>query len=197
MKLGLYGGSFDPIHNAHLIIAQFVLDELQLEKVIFIPSAIPPHKETFASSEYRCKMVQLAIQDNPRFECSDVEIQRGGTSYSVDTITYFRDRYHLDKENLFWIMGSDNLVDLPNWKQPERILQMCTIVVFPRRKNNFHQAPMEIRQQVIYLKDAPIIDISSTTIRHFLNARRSIKYLVPPEVEKIILDKGLYHNLPK
>lgn len=197
MKLGLYGGSFDPIHNAHLIIAQFVLDELQLEKVIFIPSAIPPHKKTFASSEYRCKMVQLAIQDNPRFECSDVEIQRGGTSYSVDTITYFRDRYNLGKENLFWIMGSDNLVDLPNWKQPERILQMCTVVVFPRRKNNFHQAPLEIRQQVIYLNDAPIIDISSTTIRNFLSAHRSIKYLVPSEVEKIILEKGLYRNLPK
>ena len=100
MKIGLYGGAFDPIHNAHMIIAQFIKEELSLEKIIFIPSALPPHKSVFAAAERRLLMVQAAIASNPVFEYSEIEIEKGGTSYSVDTIAQLKEIYRLPRSCL-------------------------------------------------------------------------------------------------
>lgn len=193
MKVGLYGGTFDPIHCAHLIIAQYVKEELNLNKVLFIPSAYPPHKQIFSKPGSRLKMVNLAIGDNQAFECSEVEITKTEISYSVDTIELLKKELGLPKENLFWIMGSDNLVDLTNWKNPKKIFELCKVVIFPRSDNSFENAPEEFRKKVIYLENAPIMDISSTTIRGLVQKRRSIKYLVPPAVEELIYSEKLYH----
>ncbi len=192
MKIGLYGGTFDPIHCAHLIIAQYVKEELKLDKVIFIPAAYPPHKEVFSDPRHRLKMVNLAISDNPAFESSEIEIRKGDVSYSVDTIESLKKGYDLPGEHLFWIMGADNLVDFTNWRNPDRILELCTIVIFPRSDKSFEKAPEWIKKNVIYLKHAPIIEISSTTIRSFVQNGRSIRYLVPPAVEKFIYSQNLY-----
>jgi nicotinate-nucleotide adenylyltransferase len=192
LKVGLYGGTFDPIHCAHLIIAQYIKEELNLSKVIFIPSAYPPHKPVFSEPMLRLKMVECAIRDNHAFECSKVEITKKEITYSVDTIDLLKDELNLPKENLFWIMGSDNLVDLQHWKSPEKIFELCNMVIFPRGDNSFEKAQENFKKRVIYLKDAPIIEISSTMIRNSVQKGRSIKYLVPPTIEEIIHSEKLY-----
>ncbi|MFQ5771766.1 MAG: nicotinate-nucleotide adenylyltransferase, partial [bacterium] len=168
MNIGLYGGTFDPIHCAHLIIAQFIKEELNLSKIIFIPSGNPPHKQVFGPAHLRLKMVQLSIVDNSDFECSMIEINKPDKSYSVDTIAQIKNDFNLTKENLFFIIGSDNFIELPKWKKPDKIFQMCKVVVFPRNKVDFELTPPEFRKQAIHLKNAPIIEISSTQIRSLI-----------------------------
>lgn len=192
MKVGLYGGTFDPIHNAHLIIAQFVKEELTLDKVIFIPSAHPPHKQVFSASSVRLKMVNLAIAENTHFECSELELNRQEIAYSVDTIEFLKHQFKITKEQLFWLMGFDNLIDLPNWKNPDKIFGLSTIVVFPRSQDRINNIRKEYLEKVIFLHKAPILEISSTTIRDFIQKGRSIKYLVPPAVEELIYSEKLY-----
>ncbi|MCZ6820290.1 MAG: nicotinate-nucleotide adenylyltransferase [Calditrichaeota bacterium] len=192
MKIGLYGGAFDPIHNAHMIIAQFIKEELSLEKIIFIPSALPPHKSVFAAAERRLLMVQAAIASNPVFEYSEIEIEKGGTIYSVDTIAQLKEIHRLPRSCLFWIMGSDNFADFSKWKDPDLILELCHVVVFPRSTIDFHRSPVEYRKKVIYVSNAPLIDISSTLVRSLISAGRSISYLVPPAVEEVIKSSNLY-----
>ncbi len=192
MKIGLYGGTFDPIHTAHLLIAQYITEALNLQKIIFIPSAHPPHKAVYSSSEHRFKMVQLAIQKNAAFEGSDFEIKKKGVSFSVDTITELKKRLDIDKQNLFWIIGSDNFVDFPNWKDPDKIFDLCNVVVFPRNADDFEKAPNEYQEQTLYLKDTPLLDISSTRIRSLVKGKRSIEYWVPRAVEAFIHSERLY-----
>ncbi|MFQ5706251.1 MAG: nicotinate-nucleotide adenylyltransferase [bacterium] len=193
MRIGLYGGTFDPIHNAHLIIAEYVKEELDLQKVIFVPSAFPPHKQIYVDAQFRFEMVKLATSDNLGFTISDVEMNRQGVTYSVDTIAFFKDQLKVPREHLFWIIGSDNLFSFHRWKSPEKILQLCTLVVFPRSRDNLANLPEQIdEKEIIYLQDAPFIEISSTTVRQFVQNRRSIKYLVPPAVEAYILSNKLY-----
>ncbi len=192
MKIGLYGGTFDPIHCAHLIIAQFIKEELNLSKIIFIPSGIPPHKNVYLPATLRLKMVRLAINDNPDFECSTIEINNTTTNYSVHTIEQIKTELSIAKKDLFFLVGSDNFIDFPKWKNPHKIYQICNVVVFPRDKADFEKTPLEFRKQSIYLDNAPIIEISSTQIRSSIKQNRSIRYLVPQLVEKFIRDEQLY-----
>ncbi|NIR48682.1 nicotinate (nicotinamide) nucleotide adenylyltransferase [candidate division KSB1 bacterium] len=193
MKIGLYGGTFDPIHIAHLIIAQYIKEELHLSKVIFIPSGSPPHKEVYSAKALRLKMVQASIQGNPDFDCSEIEIHGSDTNYSVETILRLKKELDISAQSLFWIIGSDNFMDFPKWKEPEKILQMCNVVVFPRESNDFEKAPPEFKHhESVHLLDAPILQISSTEIRTLIQQERSIKYLVPPPVERIIRSNNLY-----
>jgi nicotinate-nucleotide adenylyltransferase len=193
LRVGLYGGTFDPIHNAHLIVAQFIREELELDKIIFIPAGVPPHKEVFSSKELRMQMVQSSIEDNPVFECSDVEIRRCGTSYSVDTIAQLKEKLGASHQELFWIIGSDNFLQFPGWKDPQKILAMCRVVVFPRYGYDFDKAPLEFKNHTsTLLIDAPLLEISSTQIRTLVQQNRSIKYLVPPAVESVIKMHNLY-----
>jgi len=192
LKIGLYGGTFDPIHTAHLLIAQYITEELNLHKTIFIPSAHPPHKKVYSSPRHRLNMVQLAISDSPVSECSDLEIRTEGTSFSVDTIGQLKKQLGVDKQNLFWIIGSDNFVDFPNWKDPDKIFDLSNVVVFPRKAGDFEKAPNNYRDQTIYLKDTPLLDISSTRIRSLVKEKRSIQYWVPPAVEAFIHSEKLY-----
>ncbi|MFZ5518307.1 MAG: nicotinate-nucleotide adenylyltransferase [Candidatus Zhuqueibacterota bacterium] len=192
-KIGLFGGSFDPIHYGHLQIADWTRQHLALEKIIFIPAAIPPHKlhSIIASAEHRYTMIQLAIAQYPHFEISDVELNRTGISYTIDTVNYYRDMYSLQREELFLLIGGDSLMDLPSWRFPDKILSNCTVVVYQRRGTNPASLPDDIARQVRIL-DTPIIDISSTMIREKIAAGESITNLTSPHVAEYISVHHLY-----
>jgi nicotinate-nucleotide adenylyltransferase len=190
-RLGILGGTFDPIHSGHLILAEQLKEELNLEKVIFIPSANPPHKENHrvSSSKDRLKMVKIAIRDNPDFLISDIELKRKGKSYTIDTLTRFLKLYK-DSE-LFFLLGSDAIDELPTWKEPDKIFQKVNVVIALRP--GFDRIDPENR----FVKKSLVVsinglNISSTQIRERVRTGKSIRYLVPPEVEKFIRTKKLY-----
>jgi nicotinate-nucleotide adenylyltransferase len=192
VKVGLYGGRFDPIHIAHLIIAQYVKENLALDRIILVPSAFPPHKGVCSDKRDRLKMVQLAIEDNANLECSDYELMQEGVNFSVDTIAYYKSSLEIAKENLFWIMGSDNFLEFSNWRDPDKISELCQVVIFPRRADDLARVQHGFKSKAIYLQDAPILEISSTAIRNSVHTGRSIKYLVSPKVETFIKKHNIY-----
>lgn len=196
MKIGLFGGSFDPVHNGHLKIAEWTKNKLSLDKIIFIPAANPPHKlgAVIASAEHRLKMTQLAIEDHPDFEISDVEILRKGISYTIDTVYYFLGKYGLSPNQLFLLIGGDSLVDLPSWRYPDKIIKRCTVVVFQRQGADLSAVPDSIANHVKIL-ETPLIDISSTSIRKRIAAEESISDFTPHSVAKYIDKKGLYREI--
>ncbi len=138
LKMGLLGGSFNPIHNGHLTIAQHVHERMQLSQVLFIPTGDPPHKRdgSLAPANVRLEMVRLAIADNPLFTVSDIEMQRKGKSYSIDTIRALHHHYGPSTE-LFFIIGLDAFLDFPTWREPEELLRICHFVVVPRPGQSF------------------------------------------------------------
>jgi nicotinate-nucleotide adenylyltransferase len=192
-RLGILGGTFDPIHSGHLILAEQLKEELKLQKVIFIPSANPPHKvnHPISPAKDRMKMVKLAIRDNPDFLISDLELKRKGKSYTIDTLTRFAKLYQ-DSE-LFFLLGSDAIDELPTWKEPYKIFQKVKVVVALRP--GFDRIDPEnrfVRRSLV----VPIngLNISSTQIREKVRIGKSIRYLVPPGVEKFIRSKRLYRS---
>ena len=138
LKMGLLGGSFNPIHNGHLTIAQHVHERMQLSQVLFIPTGDPPHKRdgSLAPANVRLEMVRLAIADNPLFTVSDIEMQRKGKSYSIDTIRALHHHYGPSTE-LFFIIGLDAFLDFPTWREPTELLRICHVVVVPRPGQSF------------------------------------------------------------
>ena len=195
MKTGLLGGTFNPIHIGHLIIAEWIRHELSLEKVFFIPTAVPPHKPDsgIIDASHRFEMVKIALKDDPHFEVSDFEMINE-SSYSINTINYFLEKFNLSKKDLFFIIGEDNLAQLDMWRSPEKIINMCTLTVVPRNFDEFKEkldSENEIFKDIVLIK-FPKLDISSTIIRDRLKMGKSVKYLVPAEVEKYIINNGLY-----
>ena len=199
-RVGIMGGSFDPVHMGHLIIAQDAVEQLSLSKVIFIPAAVPPHKQHLKqlSAEHRLNMLQLAVETDQRFSVSDTEVRRGGLSYTVDTLQGLRDS--LQTETLFLIVGSDTLVDLHTWYKIDQVLEMCEIATFIRPgEESIRSIEQKIKlsakqkmQLMQNLMDAHRIEISSTEVRTRLLRGESIRYLVPPAVEAYIKTHGLY-----
>jgi len=191
-RIGLYGGTFDPIHIAHMFVAEKAREEMHLDRVIFMPSANPPHKlkRRITPTEYRFDMVKLAVTDNPAFQVSRLEIDRGGKSFTVDTLHQLAETYHLSKDNLFMIVGADSLLDLKNWRSPEKIAQLCTLVV-AGRPNYFHSNIPDFINNIIYLQ-TPMLEISSSQLREWVREGKSIRYLVPPGVEEYIRQNHLY-----
>jgi len=194
MKIGLFGGTFDPIHIGHLIIAEWIYEELQLEKIIFIPAGDPPHKQSkyISSVKHRLEMVRLAIEDNSKFDISEFEAEKIGKSYSVETLKEFSEVYK-SQATLFWIIGSDSLIDLPNWFQPDKIYELSTVVVYPRMDFEVEKASRHLREKSLIVA-APQIEISSTEIRNRVSNGPTIRYLVPSKVEEYICTNGLYKN---
>jgi len=194
MRIGLYGGSFNPIHTGHLLIAEFVRDEFLLDEVWFIPSATPPHKQKDAvlPADIRYELVSLAIRDNPTFKVSDLEIQRGGISYTVDTLQQIV-RKHKSKDSLFWFIGMDNLIDFPNWHQPEKILELCQLIAVQRNGYSMNQVESSLRKRVLFSR-APLIEISSSSIRERIKKQHSIRYFVPDSVRGFIKTHHLYQS---
>jgi nicotinate-nucleotide adenylyltransferase len=192
LAIGLMGGTFDPIHLAHLIIAEEALEAFGLDRVIFIPSAGPPHKpgRRVSPIEDRLEMVRLAVAGDPRLEVTDLEARRPVPSYTIETVRELRREYG-EHEKLYFIMGADSLTQFFTWKDPEALLSACEFVVVPRPGVGMQEADERIRTKALIL-DAPMLDISSSDIRERVRRGRSIRYLVPPEISAYIAEKKLY-----
>jgi nicotinate-nucleotide adenylyltransferase len=194
-RIGIFGGTFDPVHTAHLIMAESVREQMKLDKVLFVPSAFPPHKDTDKLTEpsRRLEMVRLAITGNDSFEASSVEIElsKGSNSYTVETLLALRERYSAEQVKFYLIIGLDQLIELHTWKDPGKLFMLSEVVVINRPGYTVAQIQNDYSGQVIYVP-VPSIDISSTEIRHMVREGKSIRYLVPSSVEKYIKENNLY-----
>jgi nicotinate-nucleotide adenylyltransferase len=198
MKTGLFGGTFDPIHLGHLIIAEDVREKLGLDRVIFIPARNPWLKadREISDGKHRLRMVKLAVASNPYFEMSAAEMERSGPSYTIDTVEAMKEEFGPGEE-LYFIAGSDAVADMPRWKDPERVMSLCRIVGV--RRPGAAEIDVEALRPLIpavssclRVIDVPQIDISSTVIRERIRAGLSIRYLVTDEVEEYIHEHKLY-----
>lgn len=202
-KIGVLGGSFDPVHLGHLIIAEHILGRLGLDTVLFIPCNIPPHKRAaaVAPAAHRMQMVRCAVRGNPRFQASDMEIVRGGVSYSVDTLRTLRVIYS-DSTEIYFIIGADSLMELASWREYRTLLSLCRIVTaarpgfvpgrWPAQKGLYTRS--EIAAIRRYCVHSPLIEISSTEIRRRSGNGLSIRYMVPDAVARYITARGLYRR---
>lgn len=202
MKLGLYGGTFDPVHLGHLLLAERCREELDLDEVRFIPAGDPPHKtdRTLTSGEARAEMLEFATAGNPQLVVDRRELKRLGRSYTVETLADFRNESP-DAE-LFFLMGADSLADLPQWREPERIAELATIVAVNRGERPLPDATTlaatlgeAIAARVVFV-NIPGIDLSSSELRTRVAAGKSLRYAVPSSVEAYIRDKKLYREEP-
>ena len=192
------GGTFDPIHNGHLILAEHSRTQFNLEKVLFIPTGKPPHKseKDISSINYRYDMTLLATSTNPHFYLSPIEIQREGTTYTIDTIKYLHNKY--ENMELYFILGADSFYDIDKWKDYNELLNLCRFIVSKRPDIDNKQLEdksgelSQIYKDSIYILEAPLIDISSTDIRNRVKSKLSIQYLVPETVRFYIEKNKLY-----
>ena len=193
-RIGIFGGTFNPPHIGHLIVAEEVRENFALDRIVFIPSARPPHKthSPVIDPIHRFQMIQLATRENPYFEVSNIEIRRPGTSYTIDTVKSFRNTYGPDGE-IFFIMGGDSIFEIDTWKDREEIFKHCTIIVTSRP--GFHLSRVEDPLKAkILLSEVSSIGISSTGIRQRIQEGKSIRYLVPRDVETYIREQELYRS---
>ena len=198
-KLGLFGGSFDPIHNGHLHIARAFADELTLDSVIFLPAGEPYHKNaTSASAAQRLAMVEAAIEGDSRFAASDVDMVRDGATYSVDTVQIFRQ--HFADATLWWLMGMDSLLQLHTWKSWRTFARLTHIAVAARAGQSLNHAPRELQDWLgealhngsLKILSAPLWDVSSSEIRRRVKARESVDDCVPAGVARLMGEWGVY-----
>ena len=190
-RLGVFGGTFDPIHIGHLVLAESAREQLDLGRVIFVPAGEPWRKadRKVSSAEDRLEMVRLAIADHPAFEASSVEIEREGPSYTFETLESL-DAANPDAE-LFFIMGTDTLHDLPNWRSPERIVELSTFAVAARPGALRTEAAEGLPADIVTIQ-MPEIGISASEIRERAAAGQSFRYLVPAPVAEYMSNAALY-----
>lgn len=194
-RIGILGGTFDPVHLGHLIIAENTAEQVHLDEVMFIPSKTPPLKNINNISEpvHRLNMLKLAVRGNPGFVINDVEInsEGGGPDYTVNTLLKLREQYINEQVKFYLIIGMDQLINLDKWKDPGKLFLLSEVVVINRPGYLVTQVENEYSRQAIMVP-VPNIDISSTDIRYRVSENRSIKYLVTPEVENYIYEHKLY-----
>jgi nicotinate-nucleotide adenylyltransferase len=198
IKKGIFGGTFDPIHNGHLSIAYEALNYLELDKILFMPSGNPPHKlkRDKADSSIRYELIEMAIRSEKHFEVSSFEIQRSELSYTYKTVEYFK---MLEPETLwYFITGVDCLMELDTWKNPARIFNCCKLVVFNRPGFNMKDILREKEKnedvygkEIIFI-DLPLLDISSREIKKKIKEGKRADYLMPQGVYNTIIELGLY-----
>ncbi len=219
MKVGVFGGTFNPIHYGHLRAAEEVREKLGFEKILFVPSGKPPLKtKDIAAAAHRFEMTRLAVLDNTFFEISDIETRRTGKSYTVKTIEELKKAY--PSREFYLILGTDAFLDIPNWRRPERLIALANFVIISRpgfRFADLRQSPyiqkinrqtlkkidkaeqdvctsaLESRREAVLLRVTPI-EISATDIRDTLKEGKSIKYLLPAEVQSYIIKNKLYKS---
>ena len=209
MRIGIFGGSFDPIHTAHLILAETAREQLALEQVRFIPAKISPFKQEHlpAEDKHRVEMIKLAINGNPHFVLDTRELERGGVSYTVDTLATLQAEI---PESEFWLlMGADSLQDFPKWKSPAQLLRMCRlgVMVRPNKSGEIPLLNWQALDDLIPVSErgfelgkeitAPILQISSTELRYRIGQKRSIRYQIPAAVEAYIHSHRLYEPSKK
>ena len=200
MRIGVFGGAFDPIHYGHLILAEQCREQARLDHVWFVPAARHPFKAetTAAPFERRVEMIRLAIAGHAAFRVDEIEKHRAGLSYTADTLDELH-RQHPDDE-LLLLVGSDTLVELPTWHDPQRIVRAAELVVMQRPGHAVSEAEQlrvlsdkPMRMQIV---DVPLIDVSSRDIRRRVAAGRTIRYMLPRAVEVYIAEKKLYRSQP-
>lgn len=214
-RIGIMGGTFNPVHLGHLAAAEEVRDRLRLDQVLFIPAYLPPHKdEQLASAAQRLEMVRLAVAGNPGFKASDLELKRGGRSFTVDTLSELASSH--PGAELFFITGLDTFLEIRTWKDWEHLLSLCAFVVLSREGSRFADlvrlpflaaaraeldaldagatqgATVSGGRARVFLERIPAYEISSTDIRSRVRQRRTVKYLLPDAVERYIIENRLY-----
>jgi len=196
VNIGVLGGTFDPIHIGHLVVGEEARIKLGLSEVLFVPAGQPWLKldRNITPAVHRAEMVRRAIADNPYFRLSTLEMDRPGPSYTVDTLTMLRKQLG-SGASFFFILGRDTLAELPLWKEPQKVVQLCRLVVPPRLGSrdlkHLEKAIPGLLDKVVQL-DMPVIGISSSEIRQRVTQGLSIRYLVPHEVEKYITEQKVY-----
>jgi nicotinate-nucleotide adenylyltransferase len=188
-KVGIFGGTFDPIHLGHLITAQSVREIRKLEKIIFIPAFISPHKSDAitSSAEDRLNMIKIAIEGIPFFDYSEMEIQKGGVSFTIETVKELKNRY----DELEFIIGYDNIFSFHTWKDPDEIMKLTKIVVLKRKSSHPPQFKDKYYQQAVFVQTRGI-EISATDLRERVKKGLPINFLVPPNVLEYIHNHNLY-----
>lgn len=192
MKIGLYFGSFNPVHVGHMIIANHMAQSTDLVKVWMVVSPHNPHKKkkSLANNHDRLHLVKLALNDNSNIEASDIEFNLPQPSYTIDTLTHLKEKYQ--RHEFCLIMGGDNLASLHQWKNYELILEHHDIYVYRRPT---HDLPELAQHPRVFVSEAPMLDISSSYIRQQIAEGKSIEYLVPDKVHQYLEDSNMYHNL--
>ena len=188
-RTGIMGGTFDPPHNAHIAIAEKALGEIPLDAVLFMPTPDPPLKPAAQVTRYddRVEMVRLAIEGRKGLELSRLEEVRTGPSYTVELLRHFRS---VAGGEPYLILGADSVCDLPRWREPEKILELATLVVFPRTGYSSRLAVKGDASVVLF--ESPVIDLSSTELRERIRGGAAVRGLLPDAVAEFVLDKGLY-----
>lgn len=199
MRIGVFGGSFDPVHYGHLLLAEQCREQVGLEKVLFIPAGQPPHKRgrPLSDARHRVEMVRLAIAGFEEYEVSTIEVERPGPSYTVETLEQLHEERPGDE--FFLLMGPDMLLDFPHWKQPTRILELARLAVALYSEDAHPIPPTDVsfidllreRTTVVFM---PTVKIRATDIRARVRTGRSIRFLVPPPVECYVHEHGLYRQ---
>jgi nicotinate-nucleotide adenylyltransferase len=191
MRIGVFGGTFDPPHVGHLIVAEYAREKVELDRILFVPTATPPHKidRVITPGEQRVAMVRLALGRHDPFAVSDMEVRRGGVSFTADTLEELGRQHPAD--SLFFLLGMDNLVEFRTWKDPERILRLARLVVMTRPGFTPGNELESFAGSVEYCS-VPQIGISGSEIRSRVREGRSIAFLVPPDVCRFIDRHGLY-----
>jgi nicotinate-nucleotide adenylyltransferase len=201
VKLGLYGGTFDPVHFGHLLLAERCREELELDEVRFIPAGDPPHKDRadLTPGKARAEMLEFATAGNPRLVVDRRELNRPGRSYTVETLAEVQAEF--PEAELYFLMGADSLADLPQWREPVRITRLARIVAVNRGRRPAGRAALvaalgeEIASRVLFVT-MPAVDLSSTELRCRAAAGKSLRYAMPPAVEAYIRDTALYGGEP-
>ena len=197
-RTAVFGGSFNPIHYGHLLLADEVLETLKLDRILFVPAAVPPHKSPahLAPAGDRHEMVRLATAGHPKFEVSDAELRRAGPSYTVDTLEALR----TPREDLFLIVGSETFLDLLTWREPRRIAELARLVVVPRVGSAFdpdgaaaQKVVREIGQEPLIVR-ATSLPISASDLRRRVREGRSVAYRLPEAVAAYIRARRLYQS---
>lgn len=195
MRLGVFGGAFDPIHNGHLLLAEQCREQCQLDEVWFVPTRTPPHKDaaSLTDSRHRVEMLKLAIAGQPEFKVSHIELDHDDVSWTAETLRRLRDQ--LPDDELFLLIGGDSLRDFPTWREPHAITEMATVVAVNRgdvstaSDHSELDNELQARVQIVNMRG---VDISATDIRNRVTDGKSIRFLVPRAVDEFIRHNGLY-----
>jgi len=200
LKLGIFGGTFDPIHYGHLRMAEEARERIGLERVLFVPNQVSPFKlgKVISPGAQRTEMVRLAIAGNPAFEFDTIELDRPGPSYTVETLRAIKLRAPADTE-IYFLTGADAVRDLAGWREPEEILRLTRLVAATRpgvsSEDIVRALPAAWRERILFL-EMPELDIAATDLRERVRTGRSIRYLTSPAVEEFVIMQGLYRVEP-
>jgi len=192
MRICLFGGTFDPPHIGHLLVAQTVCEAERFDKILFIPAYQTPNKIDVTPVENRLDMLKIAVEGNPNFEILDMELERKGISYTIDTIKIIKKEQGLNKKDIFYLIGSDSLLEFHKWKEPKEILNECQVIVAIRPGFRPSDIPAWILHNIQFA-NIPRFEISSTNIRHRWVENKTIRYLVTLPVWNYINENGLYN----